>query len=250
MSGSICATTTSPPAPTRRIEHAPDPARLRAAAPARPARVAPAARPAAPAGDARAGGGVPDRARRGDAERHRGRSELLRPPPGGVRRDRAGADVRGVAARLLALARAALSDLRPAAGNHPARAGGRRRDARDARLDRAAVLQLPAVRARQGAADRGAGGLPGRPHAPHGPRHDGADHAARPPADAARDRRAGPRLGDGLRRGHAGAAVRGGRAVEALRGARGAVRGGDRARAGGGADGRACRCSSRTRSTA
>ena len=60
--------------------------RLRAAAPARPARVAPAARPAAPAGHARAGGRLADRAQGRDAERHRGRAELLRPPPGGLRR--------------------------------------------------------------------------------------------------------------------------------------------------------------------
>ena len=57
-----------------------------------------------------------DRARRGDRERHPGRPELLRPPPGGLRGGRAGADVRGVADRLLAAAGAALPDLRAAAG--------------------------------------------------------------------------------------------------------------------------------------
>src|ERR671918_1830444 len=103
MSGSICATTSSTKAPTSRIELPPDPARLRAAAPARPARVAPAARPAAPARHAGAGRRVADRAAQRDAERHRQPALLLRLPPGGVRGRRAGADVRGLADRLLGL---------------------------------------------------------------------------------------------------------------------------------------------------
>ena len=117
-------------------------------------------------------------------------------------------------------------------------AGDRPGHARLQGVDRAAGLQLPAVRARQGAAGRGAVGLRGRPHAPHGPRHHGPDHAARAGPDDARDRRAGPRLGARLRRRHARGAVRRRRAVAALRRARRAVRGRRHAGARGGADGR------------
>ena len=125
-----------------------------------------------------------------------------------------------VAARLLAAARAALPDLRGDAGARSCRA-------RDRQATRGAKswIALPFFNFQPSELGKvllvvTLRRLPGRPHAPDGPRHHGADHAARPDPDDARDGRAGPRLGAGLRRGHARAAVRRRRAVAALRRAR------------------------------
>ena len=155
------------------------PAGLRAAAPARPAGVAAAPGPAAAAGDARPRRLLADRAQRRDAERHPRPAALLRLPPGDLRRRRPRAHVRRLAAGLLAAARAALPALRAADRARCWSCSARQGDARRQVVDPAAVLQLPAVRARQGAARGRAVGLPRRPHAPDGPPHDGADHAAR-----------------------------------------------------------------------
>ena len=111
-------------------------------------------------------------------------------------------------------------------------------DARREVVDPAAGLQLPALRAGQGPARARAGGLRGRPDALDGAPDDRADHAARAGPDDAGAGRAGPRLGDGLRRGDARDPVRRRRPVAALRRARRAVRGGDHGRARGGPDAR------------
>ena len=100
----------------RRLEHhamsAADPARLRAAAPAGAAGVAPAPGPAAAARHARAGRLLADRDQGRDRDDFAERPAALRQAPGGLRRRRARADVRRLAAGLLAPARVALPDLR------------------------------------------------------------------------------------------------------------------------------------------
>ena len=134
----------------------------------------------------------------------------------------------------------------------PARLRARRRRAR---LASAAIelrlLQPPAVRARQGAADPGAVRLRGRPHAQaRRPRDHQPHHAAGADPGDARDRPARPRLGPRVHGDRAGRAVRGRHQVDPLRGARRARRGGGGDRARGGARPSAWRCSSPTRWTA
>ena len=137
---------------------------------ARPARVAPAPGPAAAAGDARDRGLLADRDQ-GRHRRRRRRPALLLPrAPGDLRRRRARAYVRRLAARLLAAARAQVRHLRAADRLDPARVRARDRHARLQALDRAAVLPLPAVGAGQAAAGHRPLGLHRRPHAADGPR--------------------------------------------------------------------------------
>ena len=110
--------------------------------------------------------------------------------------------------RLLAPARAEVRRLRPDDGRHPARRGLRRRHARLAPRDPAAVLRGPGVRARQGPADRRAGGVRRRPRPrPRRARHDGAARARRDGAGDPRDV-VGPRLGPRLHRDPVRRAVR------------------------------------------
>ena len=224
-----------------------DPARLGAAASARPARVAHADGPVAAARHARARGLLVGHAQGRERQRLAGRSAALRQAPGGLCGCRSGADVRRLAAGLLALARVALPALRHPAGLDHRRARPRAGHARCEVVDRAAVLQPAAIRARQGPAGRGLGGLPGGANARDGAAHDRARDAARPDPDDDRDGRARPRVGHGLRRRHARHPVRGGRAVAPFRGAAGAVRGQRDVRAGRGAEARRRGAASPTR---
>ncbi len=108
-------------------------------------------------------------ARRRDGRGRARQPVLLRRSPVDLRGRRHRADVRGRPHRLLALPRAARRDLhgddRP---DHP-RAVARRGVARFAPLDRAAVLHLPAVGARQDPARRHPGGVRSRPRAGDAP---------------------------------------------------------------------------------
>src|SRR4051812_20542521 len=148
------------------------PAGLRAAAAAHAARVALAAGPAAAAGDARPGGLLAGRAQ----GRHGGRrprpAALLPLPPGGVCGGRAAADVRRLAAGLLTAAGAALPAVRGDDRAAADRAHAGEGHARRARLDPAALLQPPALRAGQDLSRRRRVGVPGRPRALDEPPHD------------------------------------------------------------------------------
>ena len=143
----------------------PDQARLGTAAPARAARVAAAARSAAAARGGRAGRLLLHRDQGRDGRRRRRRPALLRRAPDRLRRDRRGADVRDLAAGLLAAARAQVRRLRLPDRLDRARLRPRHGDARIQALDRDPVHELPAVRAGQGPARRRARGLHRRPAA-------------------------------------------------------------------------------------
>ena len=129
-----------------------------------------------------------------------------------------------------------------------ARAGARLGRARLAPLDRPAVLPVPAVRARQAAADRRAVGVRRRPLAPaRRARDDRAADAARARSGRARDDPAGPRLRARLRDGRAGHPLRRRHARPPARRPGGVVRRRDGARARRPLRRSACTCSSRIR---
>ena len=134
-------------------------------------------------------------ARHGDRGRHRGQPVLLRAAAVDLRRRRDRADAARRPLRLLAAARAEARAVRRDARLDRARVPARRGRARLTPLDRAAVLPLPAVGARQGAPDPGPVGVRDRPdQAAAGPRDDQPDHAAGAhPGDHGR-RAAGPRV--------------------------------------------------------
>ena len=127
-------------------------------------------------------------------------------------------DARALASGLRTPAAAEKRPLRPAAVHDPGGARARPHRARLAARDQPAVLLLPGVRARQGAAHAGARGARGRPRAATArARDDGARDARRAGSGDVRDRPAGPRLGDGLRRDRIHAAIRRGRLLAASR---------------------------------
>ena len=195
-------------------------------------------RPADAGGHARADRRQPLHRRRRHAGRHPGRPELLprtaRPP---TRRSGIVLMLADLALRLLAPARVEARHLRVPDRLDPARVRARRLGPRVEARDRASVLQLPAVRARQGAADRRRWR---RFMVDRIRRLDDRETTSRIVLLAVIPAMlviAQPDLGSGLvylaiaRRD----AVRRRHPVDPLRGARRARRGGDRGRAGGGA---------------
>ena len=197
----------APPGRRRRDE------RARRLPPSR--RPAPAVRPAARARRDRAHGRV-DHLAEPDERRPR-RPARVRDPPGDLLRDRHRPGRHPEPPGLLAPARAEVRRLRADDGRDPARHGLRRRHARLAARDPAAVLRGPGVRARQGPARRGAGGVRRRPRPrAGGARHDGAARARRhDPGDRRHGGRS--RVRPRLHRDPVRRAVRRGRELAALR---------------------------------